>query len=79
MIDEGGFGSADLFAPNKLVYGVSVAEKKMIWLKVRAEGIAGHGSQPTAENPNDRLTRALDRLLTESNQPGESSGHYCRS
>lgn len=73
VIDEGGVGSADLFAPNKLVYGVSVAEKKMFWLKVRAEGIAGHGSQPTAENPNDRLTRALDRLLTESNQPGESS------
>ena len=42
-------------------------------MKVRAEGIAGHGSQPTAENPNDRLTRALDRLLTVSNQPGESS------
>jgi acetylornithine deacetylase/succinyl-diaminopimelate desuccinylase-like protein len=73
VFDEGGFGSTDLFAPNKLVYGVSVAEKKMIWLKVRAEGTAGHGSQPTAENPNDRLTRALDRLLTESNRPGESS------
>ena len=59
MIDEGGFGSRDLFAPGKLVYGISVAEKKIVWLKVRAEGVAGHGSQPHDQNPNDRLVRAL--------------------
>jgi acetylornithine deacetylase/succinyl-diaminopimelate desuccinylase-like protein len=63
VIDEGGFGSRDLFSPNKLVYGISVAEKKLIWLKVRAEGVAGHGSQPNDQNPNDRLLRALGRLL----------------
>ena len=63
VIDEGGFGSRDLFAPNKLVYGISVAEKKIVWLKLRAEGVAGHGSQPTDTNPNDRLVKALARLL----------------
>jgi len=63
VIDEGGFGSRDLFAPGKLVYGISVAEKKIVWLKLRAEGIAGHGSQPNDQNPNDRLVRALARLL----------------
>jgi acetylornithine deacetylase/succinyl-diaminopimelate desuccinylase-like protein len=63
VIDEGGFGSRDLFAPGKLVYGISVAEKKIVWLKVRAEGVAGHGSQPNDQNPNDRLVRALQRLL----------------
>jgi acetylornithine deacetylase/succinyl-diaminopimelate desuccinylase-like protein len=63
VIDEGGFGSPDLFAPNKTVYGISVAEKKIVWLKLRAEGIAGHGSQPTDTNPNDRLVKALARLL----------------
>ena len=63
VIDEGGFGSRDLFATGKLVYGISVAEKKLIWLKVRAEGVAGHGSQPNDLNPNDRLVRALARLL----------------
>jgi acetylornithine deacetylase/succinyl-diaminopimelate desuccinylase-like protein len=63
VIDEGGFGSRDLFAPGKLVYGISVAEKKIVWLKLRAEGVAGHGSQPTDQNPNDRLVRALTRLL----------------
>ncbi len=63
VIDEGGFGSRDLFAPGKLVYGISVAEKKIVWLKLRAEGIAGHGSQPNDQNPNDRLVRGLARLL----------------
>jgi acetylornithine deacetylase/succinyl-diaminopimelate desuccinylase-like protein len=65
VIDEGGFGSQDLFAAGKLVYGISVAEKKIVWLKVRAEGIAGHGSQPNDQNPNDRLVRALARLLDQ--------------
>src|SRR3954468_14752924 len=63
VLDEGGFGSTDLFAANKMVYGISVAEKKIVWLKLRAEGVAGHGSQPTDTNPNDRLVKALARLL----------------
>src|SRR4029077_1319764 len=67
VLDEGGFGSRDLFAPGKLVYGISVAEKKIVWLKLRVEGVAGHGSQPKDQNPNDRLVRALARLLGESN------------
>jgi acetylornithine deacetylase/succinyl-diaminopimelate desuccinylase-like protein len=65
ILDEGGFGSPDLFAPGKLVFGVSVAEKKILWLKLTAEGVAGHGSQPHDRNPNDRLIKALGRLLTE--------------
>jgi acetylornithine deacetylase/succinyl-diaminopimelate desuccinylase-like protein len=65
VLDEGGFGSRDLFAPGKLVFGISVAEKKILWLKLRAEGVAGHGSQPHDQNPNDRLVRALARLLDE--------------
>lgn len=71
IIDEGGFGSRDLFAPGKLVFGISVAEKKILWLDVIAEGVAGHGSQPHDQNPNDRLIRALARLLAE---PAPSSG-----
>ena len=65
ILDEGGFGSRDLFAPGKLVFGISVAEKKILWLKLRVEGVAGHGSQPHDQNPNDRLVRALGRLLSE--------------
>jgi acetylornithine deacetylase/succinyl-diaminopimelate desuccinylase-like protein len=73
VIDEGGFGSRDLFSAGKLVYGISVAEKKLIWLKVRAEGVAGHGSQPHDQNPNDRLARALGRLLGQPMPSGDFS------
>jgi len=65
VLDEGGFGSQDLFSAGKLVFGISVAEKQIAWMKVRAEGVAGHGSQPHDQNPNDRLVRALTRLLAE--------------
>jgi len=65
VLDEGGFGSRDMFTPGKLVFGISVAEKKIMWLRVRAEGVAGHGSQPHPMNPNDHLMRALNRLLSE--------------
>src|SRR5436190_22585250 len=74
VLDEGGFGSADLFAPGKLVYGVAVAEKKILWLKVRATGVSGHGSQPHEQNPNDRLLRALARLLAATETP-PPAGH----
>lgn len=73
VVDEGGFGSRDLFAVNKLVFGISVAEKKLIWLKVRAEGVAGHGSQPHDQNPNDRLVKALARLLGQPLPSGDFS------
>jgi acetylornithine deacetylase/succinyl-diaminopimelate desuccinylase-like protein len=78
VIDEGGFGSRDLFSAGTLVYGIAVAEKKIVWLKLRAEGVAGHGSQPTDQNPNDKLVRALARLLSAPDaarnvQPGDSS------
>jgi acetylornithine deacetylase/succinyl-diaminopimelate desuccinylase-like protein len=63
VLDEGGFGSEDLFAAGKLVFGIAVAEKQIAWMKIRAEGVAGHGSQPHDQNPNDRLVRALARLL----------------
>jgi acetylornithine deacetylase/succinyl-diaminopimelate desuccinylase-like protein len=73
VIDEGGFGSRELFTPGKLVYGISVAEKKIVWLKVRAEGVAGHGSQPHDRNPNDRLVKALERLLNQPLPSGDFS------
>jgi acetylornithine deacetylase/succinyl-diaminopimelate desuccinylase-like protein len=65
VIDEGGFGSRDMFTPGKLVFGISVGEKKIMWLKLRAEGVAGHGSQPHDKNPNDHLMKALSRLFAE--------------
>ncbi|MEX2491250.1 MAG: M20/M25/M40 family metallo-hydrolase [Nitrospirales bacterium] len=64
VLDEGGFGSREIFLDGKLVFGISVAEKRAFWLRVTAHGIAGHGSQPHDHNPNDKLMRALNRLFS---------------
>lgn len=61
VMDEGGVGSRDLYAPNKLAFGVSVADKQVLWLRLRAEGTAGHGSQPIPDNANDMLMRAIEK------------------
>src|SRR5205085_2750181 len=65
VLDEGGFGSRDMFTPGKLVFGISVAEKQIMWLRLRAEGVAGHGSQPHDRNPNEHLMAALGRLFAQ--------------
>ena len=61
VLDEGGLGSRDLIAPGKLVFGVAVGEKQMLWLKLSATGTAGHGSQPIPDNANEILLRAVAR------------------
>jgi acetylornithine deacetylase/succinyl-diaminopimelate desuccinylase-like protein len=71
VLDEGGVGSRDVYAPGKLVFGVAVGDKQVLWLKLRASGIAGHGSQPNPDNANDILLRAIEqaRNLPPSSKP----------
>jgi len=64
VLDEGAFGSRDLYVPNKLVFGISVEEKRVVWIRVTATGVSGHASQPTDQNPNDELVKALARLVS---------------
>jgi acetylornithine deacetylase/succinyl-diaminopimelate desuccinylase-like protein len=61
VLDEGGVGSQDLFATGKTVFGISVGDKQVLWLKLHASGIAGHASQPIADNANDILLRAIEK------------------
>ena len=63
VLDEGGFGTRDILAPGKLVFGISVGEKQTAWLRVRAKGTAAHGSQPIPDNANITLIHALERAL----------------
>lgn len=63
VLDEGGFGSRDVFSPNKLVYGISVGEKQVSWMRLHAKGIAAHGSQPITENANMILLEAIRKAL----------------
>jgi acetylornithine deacetylase/succinyl-diaminopimelate desuccinylase-like protein len=61
VMDEGGVGSRDVYTPGKLAFGIAVGDKQVLWLKLRASGVAGHGSQPNPDNANDILLRAIEK------------------
>jgi len=63
LLDEGGMGTRDVLSPNKLVFGVSVGDKVILWLRLRAKGTAGHGSQPIPDNANMILLEAIRKAL----------------
>lgn len=63
VLDEGGFGTRDILATGKLVFGVAVGEKQTLWLRLRATGTAGHGSQPIPDNANLILLEALRKAM----------------
>ncbi len=44
------------------VYPIQIAEKAVVWLKIRAHGKAGHGSVPISENPVVTLSRAIEKI-----------------
>jgi len=64
VLDEGGMGSRDALASNKLVYGISVGDKVLVWLHLRAKGTAGHGSQPIPDNANLILLEAIRKAMS---------------
>ncbi|MSV27623.1 MAG: M20/M25/M40 family metallo-hydrolase [Bryobacterales bacterium] len=63
VLDEGGFGTREILAKDKLVFGVAVGEKLSVWLRVRAKGTAAHGSQPIPDNANVTLITALQKAI----------------
>lgn len=63
VFDEGGMGTRDALAPDKLVFGISVGDKVLLWLRLRARGTAGHGSQPIPDNANMTLLKAIEKAL----------------
>ena len=63
VLDEGGLRSYDVLSANKLIFGISVGEKQSSWLRLRAKGTAGHGSQPIADNANDILLAAISKAV----------------
>lgn len=46
-----------------LYWGVDVAEKSVLWLKITAKGDAGHASVPRRDSAPNRLVEALNRLV----------------
>jgi len=59
--DEGGLG---LLSPagGPTLFGIAVAEKSALTIKLEAEGLAGHAAVPNSTNPHHRLVRSLFRI-----------------
>jgi acetylornithine deacetylase/succinyl-diaminopimelate desuccinylase-like protein len=60
MLNEGGHGRR--LDDGALVYEVSAVEKTPFWLRLTAQGPAGHGSTPQGTPAVERLVRALERV-----------------
>jgi acetylornithine deacetylase/succinyl-diaminopimelate desuccinylase-like protein len=62
VINEGGWGSAEVFGVRRPAFNCSISEKGPLWLKLTAEGRPGHGSVPHPDNALERLIRALQKV-----------------
>lgn len=69
VVNEGGIGIRGLLNPDQTVFAIAVGEKGVLWLRVIAEGEAGHGSTPTDNRAPMRLVAALERLKTRTPTP----------
>ncbi len=61
-INEGGLGIRDALFDGQSVHAISTAEKGLLWVRVIAEGRAGHGSTPYPGEAPDRLREAVRAL-----------------
>lgn len=61
VLGEGGINR--IYGDRIAWWGIEVAQKRPLWLRVSAGGRAGHGSTLNLHTAPHRLIRALDRLL----------------
>ncbi len=61
LINEGGSSRTDPDG-RPVFFGIGTTEKAPFWLGLTTRGTAGHGSRPTADNPVERMVRALARV-----------------
>lgn len=57
--EVGGFSAT---VAGRRMYLIQAAEKGMAWLRLTADGIAGHGSMQHPDNPVTRLAGAVERI-----------------
>ena len=62
VIDEVGYGAESYLGVERPLFGITMAEKSPLWLKLRATGRPGHGSAPNDDNVLDRMVRAMQRV-----------------
>ncbi|GAB4239291.1 MAG: M20/M25/M40 family metallo-hydrolase [Deltaproteobacteria bacterium] len=61
-MNEGGVGVRDVFGEGGKFFLLNMWEKGPVWMKLSAEGRAGHGSRPSAKDAPARLARAMARV-----------------
>ncbi len=61
VLNEGGVGISGMFGTDLML--PCFGEKGPLWLRLKARGEAGHGSIPITENANNKLIRALERIV----------------
>lgn len=76
VINEGGIGVRGLLADDLTSFAISVGEKGILWLRVTAEGEAGHGSTPTDNRAPMRLVAAVAKLATREAKPRVQPAMY---
>ena len=65
VLGEGGIGTDNLLSrnPDKLVFAVSVSDKRALWLRFTTNyEMSGHGSVPPPDYANKRMINALSSL-----------------
>ncbi len=62
LVNEGGLGIKNLLFEGQTVFAISVAEKGALWIKMKANGEAGHGSTPVPQRAPTRLIRAMQAI-----------------
>jgi|GEM_PF-264229 len=64
IIGEGGGGFKNFLPsrPDKLVFFISVAEKKSLWLRLSVKHAGGHGAMASEETANSILIKAISRI-----------------
>ncbi|MBL8949458.1 MAG: M20/M25/M40 family metallo-hydrolase [Myxococcaceae bacterium] len=69
LINEGGLGLRDALIPGQTAFAISVAEKGVLWLRLRAKGEAGHGSTPMPGRAPMELLKAAAALMAREPKP----------
>lgn len=62
VLNEGGYGAETYLGVERPLFGVGMAEKSPLWLRIKATGRPGHGSAPHDDNCLDRVIRAMHRI-----------------
>ena len=62
LVNEGGIGLRGVLFENHTAFGISIAEKGVLWLKMTVRGKGGHGSTPYPDHTPLKLLDAIARI-----------------